>query len=84
MKKIAYVLVAFALGALTMGALPRPRFERIYRQTLDSPTPNYGDTMIFDVLHDRETGQETVCIRRVWDNQSVSCYLTGRTWGADK
>jgi hypothetical protein len=82
MKKILYLVLAFAVGAVTMAALPRPRFERLYHQELEGPTT--AETMIFDVVHDRETGQETVCARRVWDSQSVSCYLTGRSWGAGK
>lgn len=48
-----------------------PRFEFIYSQRLNS-SPLY----IYDieVLHDKDTGQEVVCIN------GKSCYPTGRKW----
>jgi hypothetical protein len=60
---------------------PRPRFEFVYDEVKDDNS--FG----FVVYHDRETGQEIVCLKDVLDNNfgrriavSRTCWTTGRTW----
>lgn len=53
-------------------SMPRPRFEFLLWEDMK------GMNASFQVYHDKETGQEIVC---VMDKLAApSCYLTGRSW----
>jgi hypothetical protein len=78
MKKtivLSFLLLGIVLGIASLASdsnLPRPRFEEI----LEEAIANNGH--LVEVLHDRETGQEVICI---FDKMAApSCYLTGRSW----
>lgn len=51
------------------------RFDRIYTENINAP---HGFSE-FNVFHDKETGQEIVCVTGGLDG-SMSCYLSGRKW----
>jgi hypothetical protein len=53
---------------------PRPRFEAVYIEK-HPEQGTYVDAI--EVWHDKETGQEIVCIEGY---RKASCYLTGRVW----
>jgi hypothetical protein len=63
-----------------------PRFERIIDEHHD---PNTNHAQIFEVWHDRASGQEFVCVESHDSNGTggldgiaypISCFLTGRKW----
>ena len=71
MKYVLVVIVGICLIATGIAVGQHtPRFEHVITQTVDTP---YA-TLYLNVLHDRDTGQEIVCV----DHES--CYLTGRRW----
>jgi hypothetical protein len=53
---------------------PRPRFVEIYHEEKRDDVVNALD---FEVIRDKETGQETVC---VFSGTRSGCWLTGRVW----
>ena len=56
--------------------LPRPRFVPVMHQ--DSHYDDgFNNSLNFEVIHDKETGQEIVC---VFSGGRSGCWLTGRTW----
>jgi hypothetical protein len=85
MRTFASLLLVFVMGAVTMAALPRPRFERVMFERMPMDSSNIE--LYFTVIHDRESGQEVVCVNVAeygGNNRPVSCYPTGRSWGAGK
>jgi hypothetical protein len=55
---------------------PRPRFEKVLDEKHDK---DYWTTRFY-VWHDRETGQEIVCVYNSYGDGVGGCYLTGRKW----
>lgn len=54
------------------------RFERIYVEAVDDDL-SYGGKANFTVFHDKQTGQEILCISHgTYDSES--CLMTGRKW----
>jgi hypothetical protein len=66
---LGWSVIPSALAAAEEVKNPRPRFEKLY---------NEGK---FNVWHDRETGQEIVCVEQYGSRDpSNSCWITGRKW----
>lgn len=81
MKMIILSAIGLALVSGIAIGQHTPRFEAIYTQYLEDRY-GYGYISNFSVFHDKDTGQEIVCIERsTYD--SNSCYLTGRKWGGN-
>jgi ATP-dependent Lon protease len=77
------LFVALALGSANLPepkfeGPPRPRFEVIYFERMN--TPYVDDLYAFEVLHDKETGNEIVCHLSNHLNAGASCFQTGRSW----
>lgn len=72
-KKIA-VAVLLVLTGYVLHAQTTPRFERLNSES-------HGEYVRFSVWHDREAGEEFVCVHSGVDlGLSVSCFPTGRNW----
>lgn len=76
-----FILWAFAEVAVSQTAHPRPRFELLVAEplhrTVGEGLDEYNYNVTMTVVHDRETGQERVCI----DNgRGLTCWPTGREW----
>lgn len=77
-------LFVIGLVVLTFLVLPKskaqetawPRFELLSKQ-YHAVGDNNPWASIFKVYHDRETGQEVVCVTV---DRGGGCYLTGRNW----
>jgi hypothetical protein len=66
-----------AVIGLSLASQPRPRFQYIYGEDMETAPREITLT----VIHDAETGQEIVCARSgVSAGYSISCWLTGRNW----
>ncbi len=74
MKKKILLAVALILTGYVLHAEVQPRFEQLLSE-------NHGDYAKIRVWHDRETGQEFICVYSGVDlGNSVSCFATGRSW----
>lgn len=58
---------------------PRPRFEKISAENLGPETGYWNFYAAFDVFHDKETGNEIVCVTKAGTGR-FSCFETGRSW----
>ncbi len=81
MKIIILGAIGIALVAGIAIGQHSPRFELIDEQKVLEPHSYIQLDTVFTVFHDRDTGQEIVCILRGDSYDSSSCYLTGRRWG---
>ena len=78
MKNLIRVgLICVGLIGGTIIAESRPRFEHIYSQDLNL---DGAEKDTFNVVHDRDTGQELVCVTTTNRYNGATCYLTGRRW----
>lgn len=79
---IDLVLAALALGGgIAVYANKLPRFERLNYQTISIDEYKNYNILAF---HDREAGQEIVCVSLDSQHPSISCYPTGRKWTSEK
>lgn len=69
---VGILLVLSISSSDNVKAGSRPRFEMILDQYHEPKNHS------FEVFHDKETGQEIVCVYGGLD--MASCYLTGRSW----
>jgi hypothetical protein len=78
MKYVLIVICALSLifAGIAIGQVS-PRFEHVYTQTLE--LDGFQSTM-FNVYHDKSSGQEIVCVLSGQTYASAQCYLTGRKW----
>jgi hypothetical protein len=83
----SWVLVAILVAGLyttamvkVVNAEDQKRFEHVYTsQGIDYGINGFHRTKVFVVFHDKETGQEIVCVDSL-EFGAESCYLTGRKW----
>lgn len=84
MKLIAIILLFVTVTAIAND--PSPRFERILDEHHDTHTNHVA---VFEVWHDRVSGQEFTCAQSYDTNSTggldgksfpVSCFPTGRKW----
>lgn len=74
MKKKIGIAIALILAGYMLHAQTTPRFERLLQEKHDR-------YVIFEVYHDRESGQEFTCeFSGVDMGYAVSCFPTGRNW----
>lgn len=79
MKSLHLALIGLTLVSGVAIGQHQPRFEQVYNQAMKNDSL-MGYETIFTVFHDKDTGQEIVCIMRNSSTASNSCYLTGRKW----
>jgi hypothetical protein len=86
MKKIAIAIALVILGAFAFSQDNGLRFERLLDEHKDA---RYNHAAVFEVWHDKVSGQEIICIGSRDSNNTggldgraypLSCFLSGRNW----